>query len=632
MKKLFSFLSIALISVISISCDREEPILDDNGQDVIVEDPFKDYPRLESVGLNDVDTRVSYDGLQTSDSRLVFQSKFDAGDIIYIVVYKDGIIGQYQYEYVENGKPWVAVDENKKAPLIEDADYYAYWNGKNEDLKSYLTVSGAQDVATFFKPAMRYWVENVLEIRNQGTLEKFRTQDLLTGKGVRGGQYTVTFTLYHAMGLICIEKVTEGSIQTTKYLSTDEYYRWTESTSIENVVLTSDVVGEITGGGMRPYDKGDGWLYLWVAPREVASEGTTVNLSTTVFSVDGRWSRTFIVGTTKFQRIKLVKNYAPEPYILTLGDIFYDDGSLSHSGDISTLNGSRNPVGLVVSLNKNSIETDGTALTDLVSAQENYTSSDYSLENRGKKDRQGQGFHALVLALKDAANSSSNIQWATNRYMNTDLAIDNISTFNGLKNDFTGYKNTKIVWNQTSYSSRYPAFGYVKTFGNNGSAGYLQPSKTTTTGWFMPSSGQWMALSEGLLDCTNDEVYYVYDGSPTDLHNNTPGDYEFLHHPVTDLNVSMNTGSFIIYALPTDYIMDRYLANAGGDDMTRESGGIVYWSSSEATRNGSYSPNAITYCIGGEIKELAFGWNHKKDGTNGVGTNGVHRVRAMLAF
>lgn len=623
MKKLFSFLSIALIFVISISCDREEPIVDDNGQDVVVEDPFKDYPRLESVGLNDVDTRVSYAGLQESSSGRIFESSFDKDDIIYIVVYKNGIIGQWKYKYVAKGQPWVEVGE--KAPLIEDADYYAYWNGKDEDLMSYLTVTGAEDVVTFFAPAMRYWVENVLEIRNQGTLEKFRTQDLLTGKGVRGGQYTVTFTLYHAMGLICIEKVTEGSIQTTKYLSTDEYYRWTESTSIENVVLTSDVVGEITGGGMRPYDKGDGWLYLWVAPREVAAQGTTVNLNTTVFSLDGRWSRTFTVGSTKFQRIKLVKNYAPEPYVLTLGDIFYDDGSLSHSGDISTLNGSRKPVGIVVSLDQNSIKTDGTALQDLINTQKVYSLTDASLENRGRNNNNGTGFHALVLALKDAT-SIDNVAWATSSYSSGFSSISNISTFYQLKNDFAGYKNTHVVWSNSSYrSSRFPAFGYVQTFGNNGNAGYLQPSKTTTTGWFMPSSGQWMALSEGLLNCTNDEVYYKYDGSPTDLHQNTPGDYEFLHHPETDLNVSMGTGDFIIYALPTEYIMDRYLANAGGEDMTNPGGGIVYWSSSEA----SSDTHAISYCIGGEIKELAFGWNHKKDGTNGAPK---HRVRAMLAF
>ena len=610
MKKLFAFLSIALLALVSISCSREEPIVDDQGQDVVIDDPYKDFPRLESVGLKeDLDTRVTYDGLQEYDSGRIFESHFDAGDDIYIVINGTNGIRQYHYRYVEKNQPWEAV--GTKAPYDENADYYAYWSGNgssHRDLNSYLTVTTLGiDVTTFFKPAMRYWIDNVLNIKSQGSETTFRGQDLLTGKGVEGdGQYTVKFTLHHAMGLACIKKVNEGSISTTKYLSTDSFYRWTETTNVNDVIL--DQVGSDSFGGCYPYDKGDGWLYLWVAPKEVDATGTTV------FSRDFRWSRSFAIGTTKFQRIDILKS-GTEPYVLTNGDIFYDNGNLSHSGDVNTQNSSRKPIGIVVSLDKASISGDGNALRDLMNAQKSFSISDSEKENRGRNGNAGTGFHALVLALKDAYyvnNQPATVKWSKN--YNNLSGIINISTFNDLKKDMNGYKNTKYVQTLTFTESNYPAFYYVVHFGESaGKDGYLIPGQTTTTGWFMPSAGQWLALSDGVLDSPSSTLY-IDNGSPS------PDDYGTPIDPDDEVGV----GNYVIYSVPKEYIMNKYLTNAGGEDIATS--GVVYWTSSEASRE-----YAISYCIGGSVYELAFGWDHEKKGS--WATNGrQERVRAMLAF
>ena len=100
-----------------------------------------------------------------------------------------------------------------------------------------------------------------------------------------------------------------------------------------------------------------------------------------------------------------------------------------------------------------------------MNAQKSFSISDSEKENRGRNGNAGTGFHALVLALKDAYyvnNQPATVKWSKN--YNNLSGIINISTFNDLKKDMNGYKNTKYVQTLPFTESNYPAFYYVVHF------------------------------------------------------------------------------------------------------------------------------------------------------------------------
>lgn len=609
-------LLIGAMSLCFVSCDREDPINPDE-EIVVKEDPYKDWPKL--TAFSEEETRVSYDGLVTGDdSKRIFDSHFDAGDKIYLVVNGPNGVAEYEYRYVAKGQPWEAVD-NDGAPYDSGSDfeYYAYWNGKNESLLSFFshtyTMIGEDQLISFFARALRDWSNSVIDIKNQGTLAKFRAQDILTGLGEVKGENSVKFTLYHAMGLACIQKITGGAqtVRSVKILRNDPYYRWVEETTTDKIIGTS----ESAPHGCWPYDMGTGteekynFWYLWIPPKEL--EGRAV------ISSDLKWSREFRVGSRKFARFSLTKSDVEEYYDIRFGDIFYNDGSLSHNGYIySTSTSSRTPIGMVINTDAESVEA--AAIAAIKSSQASFNNVT-DANNRGNNNGSGTGFHALVVGLTDAKSGNKTaLAWSSPHVtVNSD---EYCPSYNLMFSDMSGYTKTHNVANRSDYSqTKFPAFYAALNYTTLGNS-------ITSTGWFLPSSGHWLHLfntirngaelhpylvSAGLEEMPNRETWeaWVAEAAAGTYTHITPlaGDDAIL-------------GQWAVVDILDEYYMNDYLVNAGGDNI--KAPGIIFRSSTECSHG-----YAASFCIGGDtLGELTISNNKQKNTTSQM------RVRAMLAF
>ena len=255
---------------------------------------------------------------------------------------------------------------------------------------------------------------------------------------------------------------------------------------------------------------------------------------------------------------------APEPVVpdystAALGDIMLSDGNLVKPGAI-TESQKAQAVGVVAYLYK-----DQTRVGEAV---------------KTKLDRDAKG---LVLALKNA--SSDGIAWSTNT---TETVGDIYDQFGqAYANSYDGYSVTQSVFGKGDITSTYPAFAAVQTFQTS------TPAPAATTGWYMPSIGEWADLlsDEGGLG-----------GVDISTLKNTTEEF------VVDIRGAQTTA---INGLNT--AMDK----VGADNYDSFITSLHYWFASENSSVDAYSTYFST-------SELSFSYGHK--------ANATHRVRCVLAF
>lgn len=114
----------------------------------------------------------------------------------------------------------------------------------------------------------------------------------------------------------------------------------------------------------------------------------------------------------------------------------------------------------------------------------------------GKKEKEKLGgedkVHGLVMAVKNA-NAAEKVIWSNElRYL--DLLNDCVSKSNNYS-DINGYGNCESIRSLEGNFDKYPALQAVDGYNTT------CPVPTTTTGWYLPSSGQWWDILQNLGGC-----------------------------------------------------------------------------------------------------------------------------------
>lgn len=112
----------------------------------------------------------------------------------------------------------------------------------------------------------------------------------------------------------------------------------------------------------------------------------------------------------------------------------------------------------------------------------------------GKKEKEKLGgedkVHGLVMAVKNA-NAAEKVIWSNeSRYL--DLLNDCVSKSNNYS-DISGYGNCESIRSLEGNFDKYPALQAVD--------GYNTTCPVPTTGWYLPSSGQWWDILQNLGGC-----------------------------------------------------------------------------------------------------------------------------------
>ena len=189
---------------------------------------------------------------------------------------------------------------------------------------------------------------------------------------------------------------------------------------------------------------------------------------------------------------------------LKVGDYFYSDGTWSDGGLRKQYADGR-----VVTADPKPDPVEGKTVVGIV------FQTDPSRIGAAEKAKLGAGkVHGLVMCVKNAATGQ---RWNPE---NKDAGLTKCQTKAENYNDISGYGNGEHIRSSRGNFDNYPAFKAADDYSST------CPVPATTTGWFIPSSGQWWDILQNLGGCpaladvtqqTSSDSNYLYWGGQGDV-------------------------------------------------------------------------------------------------------------------
>ena len=330
--------------------------------------------------------------------------------------------------------------------LPENCKYYVYYPYSANGLAN--TGKAATDAATFFASGISKWTPQT----NQSTAANLNASDLQVAAGTVSttNASTVNFSMSHQMGLAVI-KIADDQI--TYRLSTDHNYSWKNSSAY--------VYNTVSFSGNIPY-KMSGNQYAGILKTK---QSYTTKVSSSADQAYG--TRTVSVTPTLGSVVKNTM-YADgiTDYTLTLKDVYYSDGSITHNSE--DLSG-KTPIGIV-----------------------GYIGSDYWTEKNTKAN--GIGGHALVMGLKTVGSKGTtdfgnNYAWETSYTDDERSKANTSSLIVGSSNQpyGSGYTESVALSKDNAHPAAQAALSYTTL-----------KAPSTSTGWFLPTAGQYYAIMNAI--------------------------------------------------------------------------------------------------------------------------------------
>ena len=399
------------------------------------------------------------------DGKSVFNSAYKDGDAIGIyAINARGEVTQANVEATYDGKKW-SLPGGEKLRNNASISYFAYFPYVKDDDQKIASMPRVGDPVSpddlssehaFFKGLEDNW-----EVKDQSTLEKLNAADLQVCKAVLDKTASgLNLTMQHGVGLA---DITLGQGLNYK-LENYEKYKWTASIVSDKLAdkesqLYKPVVNKMLGVIKANHNttfKGvasGGWKCAW--KNELTFNPTCAQIITKTAERE---------------------DDDEHPYTLEVGDIYYTNGALTHQNyDLETIQ----PIGIVGYITMND---DGNYWTE--------------------KDTKGPriGGHALVMSLKTIGSYCWN---SADNYGGRPQYSPVNMTSSASQNNGSGYNETKLL---VSYGSAFAAANAA--FDYNSECKLPQ----NTTGWFLPSGGQFYAIAIGLGKYTGTSNFgYEYE-------------------------------------------------------------------------------------------------------------------------
>lgn len=406
---------------------------------------------------------------QTRASESGYTTTFVKDDQIGVFAVKDGsvITGCQNMPLTYNGTSW-----SGSTPVYKYADatyfaYYPYTDGMNNK-------TSVDEIVTAFNAT-------VTTATDQSTYAKYTACDLMTTDVVSPTGSSLSFSFTHRMSLI------EISLPAQKYKTTDNADAYEYSAPVLNPTFSLTLSGSGGATTIKPCPMGNG-AFRYIVP--AGTSGTTVSGAFNI--ADGKtieYSKSSLsLSAGNYKRLNVTYSGAPSttPTVraLAVGDFFYSDGGIVPKD-------ANNPpsegcIGIIYSTDANRI---GTAAKNALATKGITTP------------------HGLVMAL---TNASGGCRWG--KYGKDENSSGNDgepfkANTDQLKKQYenvNGYAETHWIINEygkngnTALQNTYTAFYHANRYGttDSGTAQYAAPANTT--GWFIPSMGQWWDILSNL--------------------------------------------------------------------------------------------------------------------------------------
>lgn len=439
---LYRSLHLAGLLLVIASCGKDEavsPAGAESGQSLAVSIIDSGYASAEGPA-----TRAVEDGYIT---------KFSEGDACGLYLLRGG---QTVYSNLKltaetdaaTGRlVWRPETGKSLAGGLPDENYYIYYPYQSDMAgKTAASTGAALTDAEFFAPLIDSWQPR----KDQSAYEAYAASDLMTANGsVETGtdnSLTLTFSMAHRMALAVVELPAFG-------------YRFTNKPSIPDYVISgpTEFVSEAL-----PYLISDGicrYLFHPSAGVELSAYNDRLQCE---FSIEIQPNQ---IAGGSYRIYKIDGGRVVKLHTLRVGDFFLADGHLlPYDTDKEKVQAS-NVVGIVFQTNPGRV-------------------------GDAEKKVLGGEAHALVMALKNAAVDVT--FWITRP---TESYLPACRSKAEGYNDISGYWNSEQMRKACGDFSNYPALKAVDEYNK------YYPVLATTTGWYLPSSGQCWDLLQYLGEC-----------------------------------------------------------------------------------------------------------------------------------
>lgn len=443
MKKILLFLiSIALFA----SCaEKEEPVTD--------------------IALT---VAVTDGGFVMSDGSTVYSTAFEAGDRIGLFAVRDGAIvaGMENLCLTASGSAgslvWQAADPEMTYP--SDATYFAYYP-HTDNLPAEVVPAG-KTPEDFFAQVISAW-----DVQLDQSGDGYASSDLLVAAS-SPSDGRLDMDMSHVMSLLMIE------LPGTVYRFTNTDYQ------IPDYSLSSAVS---FNEGIVPVFEGSRYLYI-IKPGSYSLSGNYVADRNTV---DWACSGNAVSGEAYLHSEG--ESIVIE-HLLQTGDFFLADGTLLSKDESASVVGAADVIGIVCQIDPERIAD-------------------------GEREALGGVAHALVLATRNAGNGglyrfyTDYAIWETdfeNSFVRdeTEIGFPEVPQETNLDKlceladaNLGGYEATHLIYTERAEdlaAGNYPGFKAVYDF----AAEVGGPVDGLTTGWFMPSGGQYLDAIRNLCGVT----------------------------------------------------------------------------------------------------------------------------------
>lgn len=457
MKTLYHLLTLVMGLILFVSCDKESEVLQNPEEKIL------------KIQVTDKGYASDPANKETKAIDEEFKTTFENGDKIGVfIVDEDGSITYANVPVTLKDNVWV--DETQGVRIKSTTEkVFAYYPYVEDSKINGLVNPGAESESDFFAGYI-----NSLDISDQSTLSRYRQADVLgcMVKKASISEGTIIFNMSHLMGLVVLDFDVKQMIDFT--LESDPDYTWRRTLPVSvNMQLNN---------GKLMVKQGEALAYYYlVNPNEVQTLNGEISKDNEVQS--------FVL--SELPAASLCKSYRVTATLQTIGkathrlqvgDIFKSDGGLISQKELNSTGITEEEkdecVGIVFQTYYK-----GDGLTRKLTGRIGSTEIE-----KLKEVTKNESYlpHGLVMALK---NASPSVQWKTSK---TDSPLDDMPMVGDGYQDINGLQNCTTI---TMTSTEYPAF---KAAGDYNRTCFVSEF---TTGWFLPSFGQWWDILENLGKC-----------------------------------------------------------------------------------------------------------------------------------
>ena len=447
-QNIYPLLQVALL-LLFVSCTKEEFLA------------VQDKAQQLTISVTDGGYTSTVENKKTRAVENGYTTEFTEGDACGLFVVRDGKVTAENIKLTAtqaNGKPAWTLPQGTTL-YYNSADRYFLYYPYQETLEGTVAPNGTDDAA-FFADVISKWQPKA----DQSDYAAYTASDLMTAVGSVGtkdanGKRQLTFSMTHHMALVVIEM--PGTL--CKF---GDY---------PGIVYSTCSNPDFTGEA-KPYPASG--LYRYLVHPAVGGEFATSyddNGTTREFAISIA-GNSLVAGSYKTYKVDggtTVEEYASyaESGIVRIGDFYCtkDNGATGYlipkEAEASVVQAA-DVVGIVFQTDKSRI-----------GAKEK--------EKLGGEDK----VHGLVMALKDAETS---LRWGP---YGIDEGLTKCVTKAENYNDISGYGNCEHIRTNRKGFDSYPAFKAADDYNTT------CPVPATTTGWYLPASGQWWDILQNLGGC-----------------------------------------------------------------------------------------------------------------------------------